>query len=92
MRKSGGEGAMMDEHTELVKPQMLPPEVNKRPAAVELYRIAILSLAAIGGVCVLGMIVIPAVGGAVSDGLIAIGSLAVGALAGLVGGQAARNA
>lgn len=78
----------MNEHTDIVAPAYLPDEVNKRPAAVELYRIAILSLAGIGGVCVLGMIVIPAFGGVVSDGLIAIGSLAVGALAGLVGGQA----
>ena len=80
------------EHTDFtaqdIKPAMLPEEINRRPAAVELYRVAILSLAGIGAACVLGMIVIPALGGVVSDGLIAIGSLAVGALAGMIGGQA----
>ena len=77
----------MNEQPEIVQPQMLPPEITKRPGAVELYRIAIFSLAGIGGVCVLGMIVIPALGQQVSDGLIAIGSLAVGALAGVIGGR-----
>lgn len=81
---------MPDEHSEFVKPSMLPEEINQQPAAVELYKFAILALAGIGAVCVVGMIVIPAMGQQVSDGLIAIGSLAVGALAGMVGGQAVR--
>lgn len=78
----------MEEHTDIISPAYLPNEINKRREAVELYRVAILSLAAIGGICVVGMIVIPAFGAQVSEGLIAIGSLAVGALAGMVGGQA----
>lgn len=79
------------EHTDFVSPAMLPEEIDKQPGALELYKFAILALAGIGAVCVVGMIVIPALGQQVSDGLIAIGSLAVGALAGMVGGQAVRE-
>ena len=85
----------MDEHTDFtqtaLKPAMLPEEINQQPQAIGLYQTAIYALAGIGGVCVIGMIAIPMMGQQVSDGLIAIGSLAVGALAGLIGGQAVNK-
>ena len=84
----------MDEHTDFtqttLQPAMLPEEINQQPAAIGLYQTAIYALAGIGAVCVIGMIAIPMMGQQVSDGLIAIGSLAVGALAGMVGGQAVK--
>lgn len=79
---------MDDQHTEFVKPAMLPDEINKQPAALELYRVAVLALAGIGGAGLLGIILISALGRVVPEGAIVLASVAVGALAGMVGGQA----
>lgn len=68
-----------------VNPQRMPQEVFERREALPLlYRPAVLILGGIGAVCVVGMIVIPLFGQAVSEGLIAIGSLSVGALANMM--------
>lgn len=80
----------MDEHTDIVQPAMLPDEINKRGAAIELYRIAVFALAGIGAVGLVGILVISALGRTVPDGAIVLASVAVGALAGMVGGQAVR--
>lgn len=77
-----------------VNPQGMPQEVFERREALPLlYRPAVLILGGIGAVCVIGMIVIPLFGQAVSEGLIAIGSLSVGALANMMAqeGRAGGN-
>ena len=79
----------MDEHTDIA-PAMLPDEINKRTGAIELYRVAVLALAGIGAVGLLGILVISGLGRTVPDGAIVLASVAVGALAGMVGGQAVR--
>lgn len=75
------------EHEE-IKPAMLPEVINKRSGAIELYRIAVFALAGIGAVGLVGILVISALGRTVPDGAIVLASVAVGALAGMVGGQA----
>jgi hypothetical protein len=75
---------------ELVSPAMLPDEINKRAGAIELYRVAVLALAGIGAVGLIGILAISAMGRTVPDGAIVLASVAVGALAGMVGGQAVR--
>ena len=82
---------MNDEHTDFVKPQMLPPEIEKQPGALELYRVAILALAGVGAVGLLGVLVLAGLGRTVPDGAIVLASVAVGALAGMIGGQAVRE-
>ena len=82
---------MNDEHTDFVNPQMLPPEIEKQPGALELYRVAILALAGVGAVGLLGVLVLAGLGRTVPDGAIVLASVAVGALAGMIGGQAVRN-
>ena len=81
---------MDDEHTDLVKAQMLPGEIDQQPGAIELYRIAIFALAGVGAVGLLGVLVLAGLGRAVPDGAIVLASVAVGALAGMIGGQAVR--
>ena len=78
----------MDEHTDIIAPAALPQEVVRRPGAIELYRIAVFALAGIGAVGLVGILVISALGRTVPDGAIVLASVAVGALAGMVGGQA----
>ena len=81
----------MDEHTDI--PQAaLPPTIDEQDGAIDLYRLALYGLVGIGVVGVLGMLIVPAIGGVVGDGVQTITALAVGALAGMVGGQAVRNA
>ena len=82
---------MNDEHTDFVNPQMLPPEIEKQPGALELYRVAILALAGVGAVGLLGVLVLAGLGRTVPDGAIVLASVAVGALAGMIGGQAVRE-
>ena len=79
---------MNDEHTDSVNPQMLPPEIEKQPGALELYRIAIFALAGVGAVGLVGVLVLAGLGRTVPDGAIVLASVAVGALAGMIGGQA----
>ena len=81
---------MNDEHTDSVNPQMLPPEIEKQPGALELYRVAILALAGVGAVGLLGVLVLAGMGRTVPDGAIVLASVAVGALAGMIGGQAVK--
>ena len=81
---------MNDEHTDSVNPQMLPPEIEKQPGALELYRVAILALAGVGAVGLLGVLVLAGLGRTVPDGAIVLASVAVGALAGMIGGQAVK--
>lgn len=77
------------QHTEIVQPQSdLPPEIVKQPDAIALYRLALYGLVGIAAVGIVGMIVVPALGKQVSDGVQTITALAVGALAGMISGQA----
>ena len=79
---------MDEQHTDSVNPQMLPPEIEKQPGALELYRVAILALAGVGAVGLVGVLVLAGLGRTVPDGAIVLASVAVGALAGMIGGQA----
>ena len=81
---------MDDQHTDFVTPQALPPEIEKQPGALELYRVAILALAGVGAVGLLGVLVLAGMGRTVPDGAIVLASVAVGALAGMIGGQAVK--
>ena len=70
---------------EQVEPAGVPQEVFERRESLPLlYRPAVFMLGGIGAACIVGMILLPALGQVVSDGLIAIGSLAVGDLANMV--------
>ena len=86
---------MDDQHIDFtqttLKPAMLPEEINQQPAALELYKIAVFALAGIGAAGLLGILVISAIGRTVPDGAIVLASVAVGALAGMVGGQAVNK-
>ena len=82
---------MDDEHTDFVNPQALPPVIDEQPGAIELYRIAIFALAGVGAVGLVGVLVLAGLGRDVPDGAIVLASVAVGALAGMIGGQAVRQ-
>ena len=82
---------MNDEHTDFVNPQALPPGIDEQAGALELYRVAILALAGVGAVGLLGVLVLAGLGRTVPDGAIVLASVAVGALAGMIGGQAVRE-
>jgi hypothetical protein len=79
------------QHTDIV-PAALPPVIDEQPGAIDLYRVALYGLVGIGVVGVLGMLIVPALGREVSDGVQTITALAVGALAGMIGGQAVNRA
>jgi hypothetical protein len=79
------------QHTDIA-PAALPPVIDEQPGAIDLYRVALYGLVGIGVVGVLGMLIVPALGREVSDGVQTITALAVGALAGMIGGQAVNRA
>jgi len=81
---------MDDQHTDFVNPQALPPVIDEQAGAIELYRIAIFALAGVGAVGLLGVLVLAGMGRTVPDGAIVLASVAVGALAGMIGGQAVK--
>jgi hypothetical protein len=75
------------QHTEIV-PAALPPVIDEQAGAIDLYRYAVIALAGIGAVGLLGVLVLAGLGRDVPDGAIVLASVAVGALAGMIGGQA----
>jgi hypothetical protein len=76
------------QHTDIA-PAALPPVIDEQAGAIDLYRLALYGLVGIGVVGVLGMLIVPGVFGRdVADGVQTITALAVGALAGMIGGQA----
>lgn len=77
---------------EAIGPAALPPVIDEQEGAIDLYRLALYALSGIGVIGVLGMLIVPALGREVSDGVQTITALAVGALAGMVGGQAVTRA
>jgi hypothetical protein len=86
---------MEDQHTDFVQTEQgivqaaaIPPAITKRPEALELYRVAVYALSAIGAVGLLGVLVLAGLGRAVPGEAIVLASVAVGALAGMVGGEA----
>ena len=81
---------MEDQHSDFVSPAALPAEINKRSGALRLYEIAIFALAGVGAVGLLGVLVLAGMGRTVPDGAIVLASVAVGALAGMIGGQAVK--
>ena len=69
----------------------LPDVIDQQPEAINLYKWAVLALAIIGGVGLLGCLVLAFVGRDVPEGAIVLASVAVGALAGMIGGQKAAQ-
>ncbi len=70
-----------------LQPSALPPEILKRKEAVTLYTVAVLALAIIAGLAMLGGMVLAFAGRAVPGELVALGGVAVGALAAMVTGR-----
>ena len=81
---------MDEQHTDFVNPQALPPVIDEQAGALRLYEIAIYALAGVGAVGLLGVLVLAGLGRTVPDGAIVLASVAVGALAGMIGGQAVK--
>lgn len=73
------------------QPSALPDVIDQQPEAITLYKWAVLALAIIGGVGLLGCLVLAFVGRDVPDGALVLASVAVGALAGMLGGQKAAQ-
>lgn len=67
-----------------VQPAGLPEPILKNKQAITLYQIAVLALAAIGVITVLGAIVLAAFGRSMPDYVVALASVAVGGLVALV--------
>jgi hypothetical protein len=80
----------MDEHTDFVNvtPAALPESVNKRPEALRLYTVAVYALSGIGAAGLVGVLVLAGLGRTVPGEAIGLAFVAVGALAGMVGGEA----
>jgi len=76
-----------DVHTEFVQPQALPDAIASQPGAMDLYRIAVLALAGIGAVGLVGVLVLAGLGRNVPEAAIALAGVAVGALATMVAGS-----
>lgn len=70
-----------------LQPSALPTEILKRKEAVTLYTVAVLALAIIAGLAMLGGMVLAFAGRAVPGELVALGGVAVGALAAMVTGR-----
>ena len=66
----------------------LPQEILSQPESLNLYRIAIYALAAIALIVVIGVMALSAFGRVVPESVVVLGSVAVGALAGMVAGEA----
>ncbi len=73
------------------QPSALPDVIDQQPEAITLYKWAVLALAIIGGVGLLGCLVLAFAGRDVPDGALVLASVAVGALAGMLGGQKAAQ-
>jgi hypothetical protein len=69
----------------------IPDVINAQPEAINLYKWAVLALAIIGGVGLVGCLVLAGMGRDVPEGAIVLASVAVGALAGMIGGKAAAQ-
>lgn len=72
-----------------IEPQGLPKPVTADPRAIDLYRIVIIALAAIGLLVVVGGIVLAVFGAPMPESVVVLGSVAVGALAGMIGAERA---
>lgn len=78
------------QHEEITQ-AALPQTIDEQPDAIGLYRIAIYALAGIGAVGMVGVLVLAGLGRTVPDSAIVLASVAVGALAGMIGGQAVQQ-
>ncbi len=72
-----------------LQPSALPTEIVKRKEAITLYTVAVIALAVIAGLAMLGGMVLAFAGRAVPGELVALGGVAVGALAAMVTGREA---
>ena len=77
----------MEESPNIIAASALPEVIDQQPEAINLYKWAVLALAVIGGVGLVGCLVLAFVGRDVPEGAIVLASVAVGALAGMIGGS-----
>lgn len=76
----------------MLEPQSIPESIVKRREAITLYQVAVIALAAIGLLAVVGGIVLSFFSRAIPESVIVLGSVAVGALAGMVAPAGVRGA
>lgn len=74
-----------------LQPSSLPAEIVKRTEVITLYSIAVIALAVIAGLAMVGGMVLAFAGRVVPGELVALGGVAVGALAAMVTGREAQG-
>ena len=65
-------------------PQALPSTIDEKPEAINLYKIAVIALAAVAVLAILGSIALSIAGKPVPESMVALGGVALGALASMV--------
>ena len=75
---------------DVIEPQNIPEPIVKRREAITLYQVAVIALAAIGLLAVIGGILLSFFDRSIPESVIVLGSVAVGALAGMVAPAAVR--
>ena len=76
---------------EVIEPQSIPEPIVKRREAITLFQVAVVALAAIGLLAVIGGILLSFFDRSIPESVIVLGSVAVGALAGMVAPSAVRE-
>ena len=74
-----------------IEPQAIPEAIVKSKQGVSLFQIAVISLAAIGLLAVIGGILLSFFDRSIPESVIVLGSVAVGALAGMVAPSVVRE-
>jgi uncharacterized membrane protein len=76
---------------EIIEPQSIPEPILKRRESITLFQVAVIALAAIGLLAVIGGILLSFFDRSIPESVIVLGSVAVGALAGMVAPSAVRE-
>jgi drug/metabolite transporter (DMT)-like permease len=76
---------------DVIEPQNMPVEITKRRESITLYQVAVIALAAIGLLAVIGGILLSFFDRSIPESVIVLGSVAVGALAGMVAPASVRG-
>jgi drug/metabolite transporter (DMT)-like permease len=76
---------------DVIEPQNMPVEIVKRRESITLYQVAVIALAAIGLLAVIGGILLSFFDRSIPESVIVLGSVAVGALAGMVAPASVRG-
>lgn len=76
----------------MLEPQSIPEPIVKRREAITLYQVAVIALAAIGLLSVVGVIVLAFFGRTAPDAVVVLGTVSITALAGMIAPAAVRGA